>query len=475
MKTTQFLYLGLFVIVILWVVTSKHLLVSEGYQNVPSEPVIAKGIEPAPLPIQAMPNESQVTQLPYGPYAQTASVGSYPYQDPALQPANLEQMKRLFEDVKSFLIFEGVSIADNSDPTVQLPLTQLRADSRKLEQEISVLNKNPGIQASLTQQDLADIEGSLSFLQRKVRLFQSSGLISDGVEGFANARSNTKPNIKPNKNPNTKTRATKADLIDIQGKIYSAILLLSSSGTTDPIVQARLKRLQNMYTAITDMITKVNKGIISESNISLYKEDITKILPDLGKPQKDMKDIFSKKGHSSLNPMENVLASMVGEENAPTVFKNLKENGSFRISVDLGYNGGGKESKHSKNSSKNMNIVDINNYNNNKDSTMKMNTAFDSSTLGMDDRAEAKGNKDSNVPGSLDWKKRTTSICEQVRLRGLDPLDFGCIDNGSLMSPAYSWRGHAKMVCGRLGSTLDPNLPIACGCPPQNWKGWGAF
>ena len=466
MKTTQFLYLGLFVVVILWVVTSNHLLVSEGYQNAPSEPVIAKGVEPTRLPIQAMPNESQVAQLPYGPYAQTASVGSYPYQDPATQSANLEQMKKLNEDVKTFLVFEGVSIADNSDPTVQLPLTQLRADSRKLEQEITVLNKNPGVQASLTQQDLADIEGSLTFLQRKVRLFQTSGVISDGIEGFRNKESKTK------------TRATKNDLIDMKDKIYAAILVLTSSGTTDPVVQARLKRLQNMYTAINDMIKKINNGTMTEASITIYKEDIKKLIPSMSKPQKNMIDVFSKKGNSKLNPIEKGLASLVGEENAPSVFKNLKNNGSLRVSIDLGYNGIGNKSRQSTKmniTNGKMDVGRTNDYDTREDSSMKMNSAFDSSTLGMDDRAEAKGIKDLNVPGSLDWKKRTSSICEQVRLRGLDPLDFGCIKEGSLMSPAYSWRGHAKMVCGRLGSTLDPNLPVACGCPPQNWKGWGAF
>ena len=72
----------------------------------------------------------------------------------------------------------------------------------------------------------------------------------------------------------------------------------------------------------------------------------------------------------------------------------------------------------------------------------------------------------------FDWKKRATSICEQVRLRGLDPEDFGCLAKGTIMSPAYSWRGHTKMICGRLAATTDPALPVSCGCPPSNWKGW---
>jgi hypothetical protein len=75
---------------------------------------------------------------------------------------------------------------------------------------------------------------------------------------------------------------------------------------------------------------------------------------------------------------------------------------------------------------------------------------------------------------SLDWKARTKQICEQVRMRGLDPQDFGCLKESDEVSPNYSWRGHAKMVCSRLGSTPDPALPQTCGCPPANWGGWNS-
>jgi hypothetical protein len=481
MKTTQILYLALFIIVILIIYTSSSLLDNlnnEGFQNThSSEPVIAKSLEEKRLPIQAMPNESQVSQLPYGPYAQTASVGSFPYKDPSELSANPKQLAALYEDVRSFLVFEGVSISDSSDPTVQLPLTQLRADSEKLEQELTVLKRNPGIESSLTQQNLADIEGSLTFLQKKVRLFQNAGVISGETEGFQNV---------------SKKRATEADLKLLQSKVYSAILVLSSSGTTDPVVQARIKALQAMYSAVSDMIKKVNTGIMDASAIPLFEEDINSILPNLGSPSISIGDLFSTNSSSTststsgqgLNPVQNGIASLVGSENAANVLKLIQEKGMFRVNVDMGFNtipgsqpikystsmnlGSRPENKNDRSQHQSEDF-DTNIY-----PSMKTNSAFDSSTLGMDDRADYKSTN-SLIPGSLDWKKRTTSICEQVRLRGLDPQDFGCIPEGSLMSPAYSWRGHAKMVCGRLGATLDPNLPVACGCPPQNWKGWGNF
>lgn len=475
MKATQILYLVLVLAIVYWIATSTHLLdsFSEGFTSpkLTSEPIIPKGLPETKMDTQAMPNPSIPGELPFGPYAQMASVGSFQYQDPAMLPVELSQMKKVNEDLKSFLAFEAVNISGSSDPTVQLPLTQLRADSRKLQQEISTLDKNPGVQSQMTQQDLADIEGALMFLQKKVRLFETSGVVSDGVEGFKN----------PTKVKNVeKTKATKADLELLQTKTYAAILTLSASGTVDPVVQARIKRLQAMYTALSEMVTKLNKGQWTEKDIPVYKEDIKEVLPNLAKPQKNVKDVFSQTSGKKLNPIEQQISTLVGVENAQDVFKNLKDKGMFKISVDLGYNVGGSESakkdkmrsptyKHEMDLQRDGSMKASQSINRpSKEEGTQMNLPFDSVTPGMDDRHAMKHSEASR----FDWKKRAATICEQVKLRGLDPLDFGCIPKDSLTSPAYSWRGHAKMVCGRLGTTPDPDLPIACGCPPQKWKGW---
>jgi hypothetical protein len=143
MKTTTILYIVLVLGLIVLVATNTSLLdkATEGFQAMSSEPIIAKGVEPTTLPIQARPNEANPGALPFAPYGQTASVGSFPYQDPAMLPADLNQIKKLYEDLRSFLVFEGANISSNGDPTVQLPLTQLRADSRTLQDEKNVLEK----------------------------------------------------------------------------------------------------------------------------------------------------------------------------------------------------------------------------------------------------------------------------------------------------------------------------------------------
>jgi hypothetical protein len=505
MKPTTVLYLFLLLGLIVWILNSTHLLDSakEGFEDLLSSPIsepkVPKGLVPKSTDTSAMPNPAIPNGLPFGPYAQMASVGSFQYQDPAMMPAELTQMKKINEDLRAFLAFEGVQIANSSDPTVSLPLTQLRADARKLQEEVTVLDKNPGVQSQLTQQSLAEIDGALSFLQKKVRLFETAGVVS-GTEGFKDIARSPKDAVKvvgkavaegdtrsEKAQEGEKTKATKKDLELLQTKTYAAILLLSASGTVDPVVQARIKRLQEMYTALSDMITKLNKGQWTQKDIPVFKEDIQEILPNLAKPQKDVKDVFSQGNGKKLNAIEEQLSGLVGVENAQDVFKNLKEKGMFRISMDLGYNVAGSSDKASPTykrkldlqgdgsmkSSDGMHPHTTGSTSYGASNALHTDTAFDSVSPGMDDNAIAKLSHHSKA-SQFDWKKRATTICEQVKLRGLDPLDFGCIGKDSLMSPAYSWRGHAKMICGRLGTTMDPDLPVVCGCPPQKWKGWSS-
>jgi hypothetical protein len=213
---------------------------------------------------------------------------------------------------------------------------------------------------------------------------------------------------------------------------------------------------------------------MTPDKIPVFKEDIQGILPNLANPSSALGNIFSQDSGKQLSPVEQQLSQLVGTENATSVFNDIKEKGSFRISVDLGYNTNNYkrtmelQGDGSMKSSTGIHPHSVNNNDVTTDTDEKANTnlPFDTTTPGMDDR---------NIPASLgrfDWKARAASISDQIKLRGMNPEDFGCIPKGSMMSPAYSWRGHTKMICGRLAATMDPNLPVACGCPPQNWKGW---
>ena len=174
-------------------------------------------------------------------------------------------------------------------------------------------------------------------------------------------------------------------------------------------------------------------------------------------------DLTEQGDGKPLSPVEMQLAGLVGKDNAKSVFKNLQKNGSFEINVDLGYNIPNDPSGSSIHYKKDYSIGGA-------ATAQTVDGPFDAGLSGSEDRAEII--QKSLTPSHLDWKKRASGICDQIKQRGLDPVDFGCIPQGSIMSPAYSWRGHTKMVCGRLGSTMDPNLPRVCGCPPSDWKGW---
>lgn len=87
-------------------------------------------------------------------------------------------------------------------------------------------------------------------------------------------------------------------------------------------------------------------------------------------------------------------------------------------------------------------------------------------------RLENRPTMDVGKTAKYDWRSKAAQICDSIRKQGMDPNDFGCMDPKNQVSPDYSWRGNARMVCTRLLTTPDPGLPEVCGCPPQEWPGW---
>ena len=79
----------------------------------------------------------------------------------------------------------------------------------------------------------------------------------------------------------------------------------------------------------------------------------------------------------------------------------------------------------------------------------------------------------SGVAQEFDWKARSTQICAQIKMREMDPYEFGCLkDTNAVRQENFSWRGYTKMVCTRLATVYDPSVPELCGCPPPAWIGW---
>jgi hypothetical protein len=131
-------------------------------------------VEPSTLP----------GQLPHAPYQQIAVASPLPYQDTTLIKANRQQLINLLELLKGFLAFEAQEIAERSDPTIQLPLQTARSDFHTLQSEVEVLNRNPGIQPTITLSHLNEISSNLAFLQREVRLIGTAGPIQGPIYQF---------------------------------------------------------------------------------------------------------------------------------------------------------------------------------------------------------------------------------------------------------------------------------------------------
>ena len=78
----------------------------------------------------------------------------------------------------------------------------------------------------------------------------------------------------------------------------------------------------------------------------------------------------------------------------------------------------------------------------------------------------------SSAPTKFVWKDRANQICDQISKRGLNPDDYGCLQDPDDVDENFSYRGYARMICTRLGTNYDPSIPEVCGCPPLTWVGW---
>lgn len=128
----------------------------------------------AQLPGEAEPFNPPSATLLAPPPGQIASVGSKPEEDPAMQKASADRINNVYVTIQGFLENEAPNIQSLGDPSVQLPLSTARADASRLGDEILVLKRNPGLESSLSLEDLNGIEANLGYLQKKWRLSTNS-------------------------------------------------------------------------------------------------------------------------------------------------------------------------------------------------------------------------------------------------------------------------------------------------------------
>jgi hypothetical protein len=466
------------------------------------------------------------TALLAPPPGQLASVNSFAYEDPSLEKAPLRRIEEVKANLKGFFAYEANALASISDPTVSLPLQTAKGDMQRLQDEVNVLARNPGIPSTLTQQDINEVEANLSYLQRKWRL--SANNIPFEVEGFqdvpvtevvaidvkqlgavpADISSsplelvgqeilNTPTDIIRQELPPSNDISSLQDLRDASLRISTEIVRLQASGTTDPIVQARVENFNQLKKKLDDIIDQMTAGTLKESPLKKsYLDEILKPIDNPNLPSTlppAMKTVLSSGGDGdkevesmaktlverllngvsmsfNLNYMspaeENIAKAAAGAfSQLPNITATASPYGGMGMAGAGGFPYAGADMGAPAYGSTMSGTPYRGQFDNTVQST--------STAQGEEWKPAADGSLPaSTAPQGLDWKPRAEQICQQLEKRGYNPKDFGCLSPTDTVGPNFSWRGHAKMVCSRIGTIYEPGVPEMCGCPPPTWPGW---
>jgi hypothetical protein len=432
----------------------------------------APGADTAPAP--ANPPGT----LPIAPYEELATMSPLPYQDTTQVKANRQQLVNLVEMLKGFLAYEAQEISESSDPAIQLPLQTARSDFHTLQAEVSVLNRNPGIQPTMTLTHLNDVSSNLAFLQSKVRLMGHAGALQGPIYEFKesdSASASAQPTMEGfQAPPPAGARATVADLKDLSAKIQGEILRLSASGTTDPVVQARVAALTSLRQDLNGLIRQVDSGALLPTEIPVMKADIDRAFPVLGKPSEPLPQLIQKAGLPA--GLGNLLPSNLQKD--PATMRQISQlvdkyadsivNG-ITATFSVQYKPTTKEKARKATSTLEKtgfpSLSDLDNVSQAKFLPME-------SDCPVTDHLAPLPQDAGRGPARFDWKERARQIEDQIRKRGLVQKDFGVMPRDTKVSSEFSWKGYSKMMCTRLQATMDPGLPELCGCPPMDWKGW---
>lgn len=476
MKGLLFLVLLTLLGFIAYSYTSKEGFQSSALSQAGIVKVPAASVVPEP---KAVDVSSPAPYLPpadkeYGPaFGEVARVNTLPYRDPALETASYKRLAELRQDLAGFLAFEAKSLQDQGDPAIQLPLSTLRGDYQRVSDEVDVLKRNPGINSQLTLRDINDIQANLDYLRKKYRLSINSLSWDGSQEGFEDAPA----------------RASLEDVENAKTRLNAEIQRLSKSATTDPVTTSRVAVLTRISQKIDEIIRDVKSGARTKDQIPIMKSDLDAFLPVAGNPSQPLPKFLDESGLppilANLFPAYEAgdisgakMATYLFNQYADTVVKGLSWN------IGVKYTSPNEVAANSKGSG--MTTGDDNEIppmysqvaESSKAGTREnvVGPTKDVSSPFTFARGEMENctNPSRNEPSRYDWKEKSASICEAIRRRGLEPGDFGCISNSSAVGPDYSWRGHARMVCTRLQSSLDTALPEVCGCPPIDWPGWRA-
>lgn len=482
------LFIGLlaFIIITVALVYPRSPLEKEGFVPL-AIPTPGPPAQPVDAGASAKPYNPPTADILTAPYGDTSDVTSRPFQDPSHDKATYARLNEILQDLNAFHDFEMEKLQDKSDPAVALPLGVFKGDRQRLADEVAFLNRNPGLQSTLTIAQANEIRVNLTYLQKKAR-YLSDGIVdppigmSVSVEGFEDATG--APSAK----------ATATELQDASTRIAIEIARLQASGTTDPVFQTRVNILSKINQQLQTVITQLNNKTLLPADVPVLKKDLQNFLPALTDPSKPVvKFLDSIQAPTSL---ANLFPSyeggdISGAQLANAIFKQYGDAMFKGLSWDLNLKYTSQNdllaSQAAAKKAQAQQLPFEQQFQLAQPSTVKPRGAFESAISQLQRERQGQGQGQNKVvrssPGirpelptpetaKFDWKARGSQICEAIRMRGLDPSDFGCMKDMSKVGEDFSWRGYSKMVCNRLQTTMDSGLPETCGCPPVKWPGW---
>jgi hypothetical protein len=472
MKGLLFLSLLLFLAVCLTVVSQNRKAAVSVKENF--EVMVTPTPGPPPQPIgageKAQPYNPPTAEILTAPFGETSDVTSRPFQDPSLDKATYARLYQLLQDLNAFHDFEVEKLVDTSDPQISLPLNTFRADRQRIMDEVAFLNRNPGLQSTLTVGDAQGIRVNLTYLQKKARALRGGQIDLSAdlrVEGFENTPA---------------AKATADELKDASFRISMEIARLQASGTTDPVFQSRINILSKIRQTLDTMVDQLNAKTLLPEDVPVTSKDLKDFLPTISNPASPVTkfaDSLNAPGLKNLFPAYEG-ADISGAQLANAIFQKYGNSLFDGLSWDLKLNYT-SPTDLAKAKAMAEALQQKQGFQNSPAGQFQLGNV--ARTRGEFDKAFGYLESDSTSPGvrpvlptpntaSFDWKSRSAQICEAVRKQGLDPADFGCLANTSKVGDDFSWRGYTKMVCTRLQTTTDSGLPEACGCPPVGWPGW---
>jgi len=331
-------------------------------------------------------------------------------------------------------------------------------------------------------------------------------LYSDWASGTTDASGSTTTVLTStpsySSDPNySKITPTQLDIL-IQ-KLAVEITRLQASGSTDPIIQARVNVFAKIKQALNDIKTSIGNGTLRSTDIPILVKDYNNFLPALGNTNAGIASLLSNSGMPSLSSLFNAFTkgditnSQINNQLLQTYADALLGGLSYKFDISytspnevaarqaeavkasydagaLGY--AAAESGPMTSGFMSFQPVASGIYDQDSGQMHPMTMdgsrgAFDSYIREMDMRGTVPKSESS---GGFDWKKRATNIYENVKRAGMDPYDYGMDPNvfANSSTTDFSWRGYTKMICDRLATNAEPGMAEKMGCPPASWKGW---